>query len=164
MQTPEKNWYCVKTHPRKERVAAAALRRAGFEEVCSPVIEAPRLTRAGKQWFEEPLFPGYLFVRFDARVHLRTVRYAHGVSRVVTFGREPAIVPSDEILSLKHLTQTSAERLEAGQRVTVICGALRGLAARIQNVYGAGERVRILIDFLGREQMLDVGCDDVLAA
>ena len=57
-------WYAIQTKPRKERVVQAALDRAGIEAYC-PRIQMPFGPAKRKSLKEVPLFPGYLFARFD---------------------------------------------------------------------------------------------------
>jgi len=48
-----------------------------------------------------PLFPSYLFAAFDSRKEFRTVHYARGVRRVVTFGGEAAEVPPELLRDIR---------------------------------------------------------------
>lgn len=49
----------------------------------------------------EPLFPNYLFVKFDYEViHFSTINSTRGVSHFVRFGLHPVIVPNEVIATL----------------------------------------------------------------
>jgi hypothetical protein len=52
-------WFCAWTHPRDERRAHLALSQQGFDAYL-PLRMDPRTKSIGS------LFPGYLFIRFDA--------------------------------------------------------------------------------------------------
>src|SRR6478609_7914665 len=81
----EPAWYCLRSQPKHEHIAAAHLRLLGNVTVFCPRIRFKRPTRKGLVSVTEALFPGYLFARFElAEMHLR-VRYAHGVSGIVQF-------------------------------------------------------------------------------
>src|SRR6202048_1668123 len=94
----EPAWYCLRSQPKHEHIAAAHLRLLEGVTVFCPRIRFKRATRQGLVWVTEAMFPGYLFARFElAEIHLR-VRYAHGVSGIVQFGGwYPTI--EDEVLA-----------------------------------------------------------------
>ena len=87
------NWYAVNTQPRREEVAELNLRRLGVETFF-PRIREERVIRRRREVVTGPLFPGYLFARFDLATSFRAVNYARGVKQVVSFGAVPA--PVDE--------------------------------------------------------------------
>ena len=62
-QTRQPGWYCARTKPKHEHIAAAGVvSRLDLEVVC-PRLRVERPTRRGVVRLLEPLFPGYLFVR-----------------------------------------------------------------------------------------------------
>src|SRR5258707_3918560 len=61
---PEPVWFCLKTQPKREHLAAIMLRRQFSVECFSPRLRFRRMTRRGPVWFVEAMFPGYLFARF----------------------------------------------------------------------------------------------------
>src|SRR5262249_43854978 len=84
-------WYCLRSQPKHEHIAAAHLRILGVNVFC-PRIRFKRKTRLGIVWVTEAMFPGYLFARFELAEMHRKVTYAHGVSGIVRFAdRYPAI-------------------------------------------------------------------------
>src|ERR1700738_3083787 len=88
----EPAWYCLRSQPKHEHIAAAHLRLLESVTVFCPRIRFKRPTRAGLVSVTEAMFPGYLFAQFElAKMH-RQVRYAHGVSGIVRFAdRYPTI-------------------------------------------------------------------------
>src|SRR6185312_13830264 len=58
-------WFCLRTHPKHECVAAAQLRQEANIEVFLPRIRFKRATRCGPAWVTEALFQNYLFAKFD---------------------------------------------------------------------------------------------------
>jgi len=77
-----------------------------------------------------PLFPGYVFCRFEP--NRRTpVLSTPGVFGIVQFGRDPAAVAPSEIESLQHLMRSGLmvepwPRVEIGQLVEVNNGPITG--------------------------------------
>src|SRR5215472_8501834 len=68
-------WFCVRTHPKHEHIAAAQLRQEQDIEVFLPRIRYRRSTRLGPAWVNEALFKDYLFARFELSTALRRVKH-----------------------------------------------------------------------------------------
>ena len=60
-------WFCLKAAPKREHLAATALRRELQVPVVAPRIRFRKLTSRGPVWFVEAMFPGYLFAEFIYR-------------------------------------------------------------------------------------------------
>src|SRR5580704_14219005 len=85
-------WYCLRSQPKHEHIAAAHLRLLQDVTVFCPRIRFKRATRQGLVWVTEAMFPSYLFAHFELAEMHRQVRYAHGVTDIVQFGgRYPTI-------------------------------------------------------------------------
>lgn len=148
-------WRCVRTQPKREHIAAGQLERLDGVEVFAPRIRFKRRTPRGKVWFEESLFPGYIFSRFDETMH-RAVSSAVGVRGLVRFAGECAVVP-DAVIELLQNEASAAEPIvisdtpvvQAGDVAVVAEGALVGLQAVISQVMPGGERVKVLLDMMG---------------
>src|SRR6202008_1357728 len=85
-ESTEPAWYCLRSQPKHEHIAAAHLRMLEHVTVFCPRIRFKRKTRQGPAWVTEAMFPGYLFALFELAEMHRQVRYAHGVSGIVQFG------------------------------------------------------------------------------
>src|SRR5215813_8963248 len=72
-------WFCVRTQPKHEHIAAAQLRQGRDIEVFLPRIRYKRRTRLGLAWVTEALFRDYLFARFDLDAAWRRVQGARSV-------------------------------------------------------------------------------------
>lgn len=147
-------WYCVRTQPKREAVAASQIEVRGVE-VFAPRIRFKRRTPRGKVWFEESLFPGYIFARFEPLMQ-RAVASAVGVRGLVKFAGECAMVPEwiidtlrDETAGEKVVVIPDEPCVQAGDEAVVAEGALMGLQAVITQVMSGGERVKILLDMMG---------------
>ena len=84
-------WFCVRTHPKHEHIAAASLRKDLALETFLPRMRSQRSTARGLVWFTDALFPTYLFARFPLHSSLLAVQYSRGVRAVVHFGAKPAV-------------------------------------------------------------------------
>jgi transcriptional antiterminator RfaH len=157
----EAAWYCARTKPKHEHIAAAGLARRLGLEVFHPRMRLERATRRGVVRVVEPLFPCYIFVRCPAADCLDEVRYMAGVSGVVRFGQRVATVPDPVIDELRQCFESGdpmwvEDRLCAGAEVTVAEGSFLGSHGIVVRVMSAKQRVQILLDFLGRPTLTEV--------
>jgi len=163
----EPAWYCLRSQPKHEHIAAAHLRLLGNVTVFCPRIRFKRPTRKGLVSVTEALFPGYLFARFElAEMHLR-VRYAHGVSGIVQFADRFPTVEEGVLTQLRsHIGAAELKELSydlsEGDKVQVVAGAFVGLDAVVTQVLPPKERVKVLMDFLGRKIEVEVQRSKVL--
>lgn len=175
-------WFVVHTKPRQETLAREHLLRQDFE-VYLPMFKVfktpsrrararPDVASAGAPTppaltTHEPMFPRYLFLRPSrATQSLSTVRSTYGVSRLVMFGAEPARVPQALVDGIRQaeaarenadLAQISPFR--AGMPVRLTDSPLRGLEALVHAV--AKDRVTLLLEILGRPQLIQVGFEQI---
>jgi transcriptional antiterminator RfaH len=161
MDSDEPLWFCVQTQPKHEKLAAQFLRSRVGLEVFSPVLRFQRVTVTGRKWFEEALFPGYIFGRFPYSTHYRLVASSMGVTKIVGFGGMPAIVEGRVIEDLRMFVRDNETieilpQIVPGDEVTVLDGPFRGLRAVVTRIMPAKERVAVLLDLLGTQREVEV--------
>ena len=147
-------WYAVFCRPRREALAEENLLRQGYR-VFLPRL-ATKARRKGR-WADvsEPLFPRYLFVAAaDARQSLAPVRSTFGVSHLVRFGGQPAIVADElvETLRQRHDPLSGAcvitKVFTPGDKVILRSGPMSGIEGVFEIEAGA-DRVYVLLELLG---------------
>lgn len=153
-------WYCARTKPKHEHIAAAGLYRQFGLEVFHPRLRMERATRRGVVRVIEPLFPCYLFVRCEEH-NLNDVRYTTGISSMVRFGTRIAIVPDAVVEELRICFEAGEpmaveDRLYEGAEVILAQGPFMGARGIVVRVLPARRRVQILLDFLGRATLTEV--------
>ncbi len=158
-----RQWFAVHCRTAQERSACERLELQGF----SPFL--PLLSCGDRI---EPLFPGYLFVRFNpARKSGRPIRSTRGVIRLVSFGQgqEPSAVPDELLEELRKRSASSgAIELErpvyrAGQSVRISSGPFAGLLAKVMHQDPSG-RLSLLFEAMGRVNRFSVMGEAVEAA
>ncbi len=160
-------WFCLRTQPKHEKLAAQFLRSQAGLEVFSPIIRFQRATLSGKKWFEEALFPCYIFARFPYRTHYRLAASAMGVTKIVSFGGHPSVVADGVIDELREFVRDNetieiSPDIRAGDEVTVLDGPFKGLRAVVTRVMPAKERVAVLLDLLGTQREVEVTAQRVV--
>jgi transcriptional antiterminator RfaH len=164
---PGPAWFCVRTQPKHEHIAAAHLAKEPELAVYLPRIRFKRSTRKGPVWFTEALFPNYLFARFDLGADLRKVHHARGVRGVVHFGDRWPAIPEAVIASLQasvgaEQVHVINEELQPGDKVQISGGAFHALEAVVTRVMPGRQRVAVLLEFLGRQTMVEVANDGLV--
>jgi transcription antitermination factor NusG len=156
-------WFALTVAPRKEKIVAQVLRSAGFEDFL-PLHSSRRLWSDRIKAVEDPLFPGYVFCRFDTLIR-RSVLRVPGVVSIVSFGRIPEPVDDVEIASLRAvcnsgLTATPWPNLAVGSKVVLKEGPLRGL----EGVLVADKQARLILSLTLLQRSVVVEIDRSWAA
>ena len=157
------HWYAVKAQPRKERLAVEVLTTREEVEAFCPFLTRKKKTRVrGWHAATEPVFPGYLFARFELGPDWRRVTHAHGVAGLVRFETHVPVIPDGIIGELKRIEEEKAkaeaeagESFQAGDRVEITEGPLAGMTAEVLSGMTRKQRVALLLDFLGSRAELD---------
>lgn len=162
-------WFCLRTLPKHEHMAAAQLRQGADIEVYLPRIRFKRATRCGPAWVTEALFQNYLFAKFDLLVSGRRVQAARGVRGIVHFGNRWPTIPEAAIKELQAAMDGQDLRvvedgLQPGDRVQIAAGAMHGLEAVVSRVVPSQLRVAVLLDFLGRQTTVELDRNQLLVA
>ena len=108
---------------------------------------------------ELPLFPGYLFCRFDVNSRL-PILVTPGVKLIVGCGKTPVAVSEGEIGAIRNVIESGAAAepwpfLTAGQRVRIQDGSLAGLEGILLQVKTSW-RIVLSVDLLQRSVAVEV--------
>lgn len=161
-------WYCARTKPKHEHIAAAHLRKNLNLEVFQPQLRVERATQRGVARVLEPLFPCYVFVRCVLEECLDEIQFTNGVHSLVHFGKRIPTVQDSIVEELRECfetedTLTVPDRIAPGDEVTVGEGAFAGMRAFVLRLMPAKRRVQILLDVLGGPTPVEVNrCSVVL--
>lgn len=159
-------WFCIRSQPRRERIAWSQLTILPDVNVLFPRARYVRKGNKGKRLITEAIFPNYLFAQFDPKVNARAVGYARGVSYIVKKGEDFAEVPATVIAELDELTEEGifempSAPLRIGDDIKVVAGIFAGTEAEIVGLVPAKDRIKILLDILGRATVVDIHTDEV---
>lgn len=161
MNIQNQSWYCARTKPKHEHIAAANLRKNLNLEVFHPRLRFERATKRGLVRTVEPLFPCYIFTRCVIEESLNDIKHCSGISSLVHFGGRIPKVADSIIEELQECfetedTMTVEQSLAPGDEVTVADGAFCGMRAFVLRTMPARKRVQILLDVLGRPTPVEV--------
>lgn len=157
----ERQWVAVQVKVNREKSVSAMLRRAGYEEFL-PLYRA-RGARSPLR-YPRPLFPGYLFCRYDSRISFRIIQ-TPGVIRLVGEARTPMPIADDEIAAIERVVHSGVYSepwrfAEAGAHVRVCRGPLSGLEGTLIAVKNFW-RLIVSVTLLQRAIAVDIAGDDI---
>ena len=159
-------WFLAQVRPNSFHIAQRNLERQGFTVFCPLQDETRR--RAGRfVTVPAPLFPGYLFVRFDpASAPWRAINSTYGVSRLVSFGQAtPAPAPQQLVDGLLARCNDEGkllppDSLAPGDAVQVMSGPFAQFVATVESL-APQKRVWLLLDLMGRTTRIAVAAGDL---
>ena|ERR1700733_2512162 len=158
-------WYGIRTRSNHEKVAASVLRGKGYDPYL-PLYRLQRSRPEAQGQGEHPLFPGYVFCRFDAKKRL-PILMTTGVMSVLGFGKEPAAIPDEEIEAVRAVLRSGLPAepcayLREGQRVRIRDGSLdgvEGILVKKKNQY----RMVVSVTMLQRSISVEIDSDRLAA-
>jgi len=129
-------WYALRIQSRLASLASTTLRGKGYQEFL-PLYRSRRRWSDRTKELELPLFPGYLFCRFDVSDRL-PILTTPGVIGIVGIGKTPAPVDLDEIEAVRAILRSGLAAqpwpsLAVGSKVYIERGPLAGLEGIITN-------------------------------
>jgi len=159
------HWYVISTKPHQEKQAELHIKQCGIE-CFLPLLKESKIIRRMRKTVIEPLFPGYLFARFDLDKHYRAVSYATGVRKIVEFGSGPVELDSTMIDAIKERLNDGYVTLMPvrpvhGQVVQIKGGPLAGLQAVFMREMTNRNRVLLLLNTLGLHAKVTMDIDQV---
>jgi transcription antitermination factor NusG len=130
-------WFALQVRTRQEASVGDQLNGQGYERFLP-------LYKVRKRWsdrikeVEAPLFPGYLFCRFDPHDRLPILK-TPGVIQIIGFKDGPSAVDESEIRSIQKVVAAGVPHqpwpfLSAGDRVRIDSGPLGGLEGILTEV------------------------------
>jgi transcription antitermination factor NusG len=152
-------WFGIRVKPRSEFRASDGLSLRGFE----PFLPAQRVRR---RWsdrvkvLDEPLFPGYLFCRFEPSELIRILE-SPGVIQVIGIGRTPVSVSDAEIGAIQTMVASQVvltpwPYLQTGQGVSIDTGPLAGIQGIVVRSEVGKPRVVVSVTLLQRSVAAEV--------
>jgi transcription antitermination factor NusG len=157
------NWHAIFTRHQHEKSVASSLSTKGHE-VYLPLYLSVRTWQDRKKQLWLPLFPGYVFIRegMDRQFQIVTTP---GVIHVVAWGGRPAIVPQNQLNSVRQILEScfaveAHPYLESGDLVRVKGGPLMGLEGILARKKGMS-RLVVSMEMLGRSAAVEIDLANV---
>lgn len=151
-------WYALQVRSRREAWVATQLEGQGYECLL-PLYKSERRWSDRVKEVDQPLFPGYLFCRFEV-TNRGPLVMTPGVQRIVGIGRTPVAVAESEMESIRQVLASGLPSqpwlyLQIGQRVRVNHGGLNNLEGILINFKGS-HRVVLSVSLLQRSVAMEI--------
>jgi transcription antitermination factor NusG len=159
----KEQWFALQVRFNCERNVSTHLKRKGFEQFV-PAYRVRRRWSDRMKELECPLFPCYVFCRFDPN-HRLPILQTPGVVSVVSYGSEPVPIRDEEILHLQTMvnncrSMTPWPYLRVGQKVRVVGGALHGLEGLLLHLRN-DRRIVVSVNLLQRSVAAQIDRESV---
>lgn len=157
------SWFALYTCANHEKRVAAQLEVYCVEHFL-PLYRSRRNWKDRRVILDLPLFPGYVFARFEWPERVRVLQ-ARGVVRLVGSNGQPCPLAEPEIETLRAAT-TGALRFEphpyltAGMRVRILHGPLAGMTGILARKKNSC-RVVLSVDLIARSVAVEVDAADI---
>lgn len=153
-------WYVIQTKSNKEEQVHSFLSLKGVETF-NPCLETFPfgIGRGSKEL--KPLFPTYLFGKFDVEQDYPLVRWARGVKKILSFGGYPTPISEPVVELIKRRTDASgivrkSLSLMPDDPVRINLGPLKDLVGIFERWVSDSERVRILLNVIGYQPTVEL--------
>jgi transcription antitermination factor NusG len=158
-------WFALAVKPRCDKAVARTLETKGYETLLPLYKKQHRYATRCKQ-SELPLFPGYVFCRFNAQTRL-PILTTPGVTQILSTGSRPIPLSETEIVSLQTATKAQLQLqpfpfLQVGQRVRIEEGVLAGVVGIVIR-FKQPVRLVLSVTLLQRSVLLEIDQDQVSA-
>lgn len=161
----ESAWYVIHTRSKFENVVYQSLVKKK-KDAFLPTIKKRSRRQDRRVFLQQPLFPGYVFVKTAVTpVERLEVLKTVGVVKLIGNRDVPIPVRTEVIESLKIIVEANQQveavnSLKQGDAVRVMAGPFAGVIG-IFIQYQGMERVVVNIEAMGRAASINVAADDV---
>jgi len=151
-------WFALQVRSRREGFIAAHLEGQGYE-CFLPLYKSKRRWSDRVKELEQPLFPGYLFCRFDLN-NRGPLLMTPGVQQIVGIARTPMPVEEKEMEAIRLALSSGLPNqpwpyMHVGERVRVNHGSLVNLEGILVNFKGSN-RVVLSVSLLQRSVAMEI--------
>ena len=159
----EFEWYAIWTRSRHEKLVRDQLSQKQFDVFLPTITKWIRWKDRTKK-IDWPLFPGYVFARFDPADRLPILK-CDGVVTIIGSEGLPSPIPEIEIDGIRTLIESELSYdpcplIKEGMMVEVKSGPLKGVVGRLVRK-GSHARLVLSVDLIGQAVSVEVDAADV---
>jgi len=152
------SWYALHVRPRFENAVETQLGGKGYE-VFLPTYVSKRRWSDRVKTIVKPLFPGYVFCRFNVGTRL-PILTTPGVNSIVGIGKPPVPVDPEEIFAIRSVinsgvTSFPCDYIRDGELVQIESGPLEGLVGIVQRTKSS-DRLVVSLTLLMRSVAVEI--------
>src|SRR5688572_6766322 len=152
------HWYALHVRPRFEKHVQTHLEDKGYE-VFYPTYTSTRQWSDRVKSLSFPLFPGYVFCRFNVHARL-PILITPGVNQVVGSGKTPITVDEGELAAIRRVMESGVAAqpwpyLKVGETVQIENGPLEGLTGIVTRIKSS-DRLVVSVSLLMRSVAVEL--------
>jgi transcription antitermination factor NusG len=161
-------WFALQIRHSHDFIVPTLLTAKGYE-ILAPVYHCRRQWSDRIKEIDAPLFPGYVFCRFDPTSHSAgPVVTTPGVLKILGFGGKPEALDEREIESVRlaaeyGLSPRPCEYLSMGSRIRIARGPLTGVDGILKRVKNK-ELLVISVSMLQRSISVEIERSSIIVA
>jgi len=146
--------------PREEERALYFLEEKGFETYL-PMMEVVSLRGFKNKTSEKPLFPGYLFCRFEKEDEsLAHVRWTRGVKKLLPESVNPIPVDNEVVKAIQSLQQKDGvirqQPLQKHDSIRIARGPMKDILGVFDYWTSDQGRVKVLLNFINYQASVEL--------
>ena len=153
------SWFVVQSKSREESRAEHFLKEKGLQTYL-PLMEVACLKGRRSVVGRKPLFPGYLFCRFDLKRDLAYARWTKGVAKILPESVNPVPVQRSVVETIRNLEHKDGvirrTLLRKNDRVHIARGPMKDLQGIFQHWASDQGRVRVLLRFINYQATVEL--------
>lgn len=150
------SWVVVYTKANQEAVAIENLKRQSFDVYCPTIIRMRKHARKVDH-VQRPIFPSYVFVRYQSLSNKwSSLMATRGVRSLVKFGERISLLPENVVSEMRQCEQAGVfqeavkPKINPGDSVTVVEGPFQNFMAKVLSV-PEKDRIWVLLDMMGHK-------------
>lgn len=156
------DWYALHVKSKCENRVYGDLCARGLEAFL-PLRRAKHYWSDRAKWIDVPIFPGYLFTRFDLADRFPILN-SQGVAQIVGAGSTPIPIPDSEIAAVRAMIDSKIDLLpwpylKTGQTVRIDHGPLAGLEGIVVRTPECNPRIVVSVNLLQRSIAAEIERD-----
>ena len=153
-------WYVVQSKPREEERARHYLEEKGFDTYL-PMMEVVSVRGFKNVTSEKPLFPGYLFCRFEKEDEsLAHVRWTRGVKKLLPESVNPIPVENEVVQAIQSLQQKDGvirqQPLQKNDQIRIARGPMKNIMGIFDHWTSDDGRIRVLLNFVNYQATVEL--------
>lgn len=157
------SWFALKVPGQKEFAAEATLKRRGFRTFVPIERKWRRACRYDKRKVMKayPMLVGYCFIGASNGIPWYDLASIRIILGVVSFGGQPARLPSDAIAHLMRISGTPVpyaqnphKAFRPGDRVAIVEGPFSGQTTTVNSI--SAQKARVMLEMFASARMIDV--------
>jgi transcriptional antiterminator RfaH len=154
------HWFVVQSNPREEERALHYLREKGFDTYL-PRMEVVSVRKLKNVKTEKPLFPGYLFCRFNKEDEiLAHVRWTRGVKKLLPESVNPIPVEDEVVKAIQSLQQKDGvirkQPFHKNDQIRIARGPMKSILGLFDHWTSDDGRVKVLLNFISYQATVEL--------